>query len=90
MKTKLEATREELMADLVFHQEKGKKTLDTQAADKMMEEMNKAVKIEQDRLKLMHKTEMEQKQREWDQELEAQKKVYEQSNDVLTKQLKQQ
>jgi len=37
----------------------------------MMEEMNKAVKIEQDRLKLMHKTEMEQKQREWDQELEA-------------------
>ena len=87
MKKKIESTREELMTDLIFHQEKGKKTLDahTEEKKKIMEGMNKAVLLEQERLKLMHRTELESKQREWSSEMEAHKKVYEQSNAVLDK-----
>lgn len=41
-----------------------------------MDEMNSAVKIEIERLKILQKTELDQKIREWDQELEKQKASY--------------
>jgi hypothetical protein len=45
--------------------------------------MNQAVKIEISRINLIQKTELEQKSREWNMELEKQKALYAKQNEVL-------
>ena len=60
MKGQLEITRADLMKDLQYHQEVNKKSIEahTQEKKKLLDEMNSAVKIEIDRLKILQKTEL--------------------------------
>lgn len=56
----------------------------------MTQEINIAIKTEQERMKILQQTELDALQREWKLELESQKKVYQRQNEVLSDQLKQQ
>jgi len=51
------------MKDLQYNQEVNKQSIESLAAEKrkLMEEINSAVKIEMERLQILHKAELEQK-----------------------------
>ncbi len=61
MKDQLESTRKELHKDFNYHKEINEKSIQSHAEEKKksLEEMNQAVSLEKERVKLLHKTELE-------------------------------